>query len=63
MLMSLSEAGNGGVSNSVWSSDQLKASSETTPRPSIDWNSIRENKDKYEELKWQGEWGLVYCRH
>ncbi|XP_035028391.2 probable ATP-dependent RNA helicase DDX43 [Hippoglossus stenolepis] len=44
----------GGVSNnSVWSSDQLKASSETPPRPSIDWNSIRENRDKYEEIKWQ----------
>ncbi|XP_053291829.1 probable ATP-dependent RNA helicase DDX43 [Pleuronectes platessa] len=46
--------GHGGVSNgSVWSSDQLKASRDTPPRASIDWNAIRENKDKYEAIKWQ----------
>ncbi|XP_060942856.1 probable ATP-dependent RNA helicase DDX43 [Limanda limanda] len=46
--------GDGGVSNSsVWSSDQLKASRDTPPSTFIDWNAIRENKDKYEEIKWQ----------
>lgn len=25
------------------------------PRSTIDWDAIRENKDKYEELKWKGE--------
>nr|XP_019943914.1 PREDICTED: probable ATP-dependent RNA helicase DDX43 [Paralichthys olivaceus] len=44
----------GGVrKDSVWSSEQLKASSVILPQPSIDWNSIRENRGKYEELKWQ----------
>ncbi|KAG7512245.1 putative ATP-dependent RNA helicase DDX43 [Solea senegalensis] len=43
----------GGRSDSVWSSSQLKASNVTQPRATIDWNAIRENKDKYEELKWK----------
>ncbi|XP_058507898.1 probable ATP-dependent RNA helicase DDX43 [Solea solea] len=43
----------GGRCDSVWSSSQLKASNVTQPRATIDWNAIRENKDKYEELKWK----------
>nr|XP_057914001.1 probable ATP-dependent RNA helicase DDX43 isoform X2 [Doryrhamphus excisus] len=38
---------------SVWSSSQLEASHVAPPRVSIDWSSIRENKQKYEELKWK----------
>uniref|UniRef100_A0A8D3BB93 RNA helicase n=1 Tax=Scophthalmus maximus TaxID=52904 RepID=A0A8D3BB93_SCOMX len=46
--------GDGGVKNgSVWSADQLQASSVAPASGSIDWNSIRENRGKYEELKWQ----------
>ncbi|XP_069000366.1 probable ATP-dependent RNA helicase DDX43 [Embiotoca jacksoni] len=47
--------GGGGVvqHDSVWSAAQLQAATVVRPRPSIDWNAIRENKDKYEELKWK----------
>ncbi|XP_029962397.1 putative ATP-dependent RNA helicase DDX43 [Salarias fasciatus] len=38
---------------SVWSHQQLSAAQAVTPRPTIDWNDIRENKDKYEALKWK----------
>lgn len=46
--------GDGGRNGSVWSAAQLQAN-EAPARVSIDWNTIRENKDKYEELKWKGE--------
>ncbi|XP_074532711.1 putative ATP-dependent RNA helicase DDX43 [Halichoeres trimaculatus] len=45
--------GAGGVRGSVWSSSALEASNAVAPRESIDWNSIRENKEKYAELKWK----------
>uniref|UniRef100_A0A3B4ZSE7 RNA helicase n=1 Tax=Stegastes partitus TaxID=144197 RepID=A0A3B4ZSE7_9TELE len=46
--------GDGPVRNgSVWSSAELQAASVVSAPPSIDWNTIRENKDKYEELKWK----------
>ncbi|KAM4729214.1 putative ATP-dependent RNA helicase DDX43 [Anableps anableps] len=35
---------------SVWSKEAPQASSDA---PSIDWNDIRENRKKYEELKWK----------
>lgn len=48
--------GDGGVGNcSVWSAAELQAANATPARLSIDWNTIRENKEKYEELKWKGE--------
>ncbi|KAJ0066961.1 hypothetical protein NL108_006193, partial [Boleophthalmus pectinirostris] len=46
--------GGEGGDGSVWSSSQLKSAEVAPPRPQIDWNSIRENKDKFEELKWEG---------
>ncbi|XP_039994859.1 probable ATP-dependent RNA helicase DDX43 isoform X2 [Xiphias gladius] len=46
--------GDGGVGNcSVWSAAELQAANATPARLSIDWNTIRENKEKYEELKWK----------
>uniref|UniRef100_A0A673C8P3 RNA helicase n=1 Tax=Sphaeramia orbicularis TaxID=375764 RepID=A0A673C8P3_9TELE len=45
---------NGGAgSGSVWSAEELQAANVTPVRQVIDWNAIRENKDKYEELKWK----------
>uniref|UniRef100_A0A8C4EZW4 RNA helicase n=1 Tax=Dicentrarchus labrax TaxID=13489 RepID=A0A8C4EZW4_DICLA len=42
-----------GVSKaSVWSSAELQVANTAPARVSIDWNAIRENKDKYAELKW-----------
>ncbi|KAM9847997.1 putative ATP-dependent RNA helicase DDX43 [Aulostomus maculatus] len=38
---------------SVWSSSELEGSKFAPPRPTIDWNDVRENKDKYDELKWK----------
>lgn len=49
------EGGHGGRDGSVWSASALQAAKVIPPRLSIDWNAIRENKDKYEELKWKGE--------
>ncbi|KAK2824554.1 hypothetical protein Q5P01_021729 [Channa striata] len=44
----------GGAKNtSVWSAAELQAANVAPPRVSIDWNLIRENKDKFEELKWK----------
>ncbi|XP_041645646.1 probable ATP-dependent RNA helicase DDX43 [Cheilinus undulatus] len=44
----------GGIrKGSVWSNTALQAASVAPPRESIDWNSIRENKDKYAALKWK----------
>uniref|UniRef100_A0A4W6DWD1 RNA helicase n=1 Tax=Lates calcarifer TaxID=8187 RepID=A0A4W6DWD1_LATCA len=45
--------GGGGGDGSVWSAAELQASNAPPARVSIDWNSIRENKEKYEELKWK----------
>ncbi|XP_061915490.1 probable ATP-dependent RNA helicase DDX43 [Entelurus aequoreus] len=45
--------GGGGSGGSVWSRSEIEASVVLPPRVSIDWNDIRENKQKYEELKWK----------
>ncbi|KAM6922830.1 putative ATP-dependent RNA helicase DDX43 [Lycodopsis pacificus] len=46
--------GGGGVKErSVWSTEELHASAITPAPPAIDWKDIRENKDKYQELKWK----------
>ncbi|CAL1577940.1 unnamed protein product [Knipowitschia caucasica] len=47
-----SRGGEGG--GSVWSNSQVESAGVAPVEPQIDWNSIRENKDKFEELKWQG---------
>lgn len=39
---------------SVWSQEAIQASKDAPARPFIDWNDIRENRAKYEELKWKG---------
>uniref|UniRef100_A0A3Q3KJH0 RNA helicase n=1 Tax=Monopterus albus TaxID=43700 RepID=A0A3Q3KJH0_MONAL len=39
--------------DSVWSAAQLQAAYVAPARVSIDWNDIRENKEKYEQLKWK----------
>lgn len=44
-----------GRKDTVWSAEQLQAAAEVQPRIPIDWAAIRENKTKYEELKWKGE--------
>ncbi|XP_068597751.1 probable ATP-dependent RNA helicase DDX43 [Brachionichthys hirsutus] len=43
----------GGGDGSVWSASQLRAATVPSPSSSIDWKEIRENKDKYQELKWK----------
>ncbi|KAM9726763.1 putative ATP-dependent RNA helicase DDX43 isoform 1-T2 [Menidia menidia] len=44
----------GGVRNdSVWSPGEIQAAKDSSPLPAIDWKFIRENKEKYEELKWK----------
>uniref|UniRef100_A0A3Q4GYA7 RNA helicase n=1 Tax=Neolamprologus brichardi TaxID=32507 RepID=A0A3Q4GYA7_NEOBR len=44
----------GGEKNgSVWSTAELQAANVVQDRPSIDWDAIRENKEKYKELKWK----------
>ncbi|XP_042358583.1 probable ATP-dependent RNA helicase DDX43 [Plectropomus leopardus] len=45
--------GDGVKNGSVWSASALQAADVAPAHASIDWNSIRENKDKYEELKWK----------
>lgn len=46
----------GGEKNgSVWSTAELQAANVVQDRPSIDWDAIRENKEKYKELKWKGK--------
>ncbi|KAM7385315.1 hypothetical protein PAMP_001403 [Pampus punctatissimus] len=48
------DGGVGGVKGgSVWSAGQLQAAEFVPARVSIDWTTIRENKGKYEELKWK----------
>ncbi|KAF6725591.1 putative ATP-dependent RNA helicase DDX43 [Oryzias melastigma] len=42
-----------GYRSSVWSSAAHKAAENVPERPPIDWNAIRENKDKYDEMKWK----------
>ncbi|XP_072293454.1 probable ATP-dependent RNA helicase DDX43 [Eucyclogobius newberryi] len=44
----------GGGDGSFWSSSQLSAAEVAPVRPQIDWNAIRENKEKFEKLKWEG---------
>ncbi|XP_044070887.1 probable ATP-dependent RNA helicase DDX43 [Siniperca chuatsi] len=39
--------------DSAWSAAELEAAKAAPARVSIDWNTIRENKDKYEALKWK----------
>ncbi|XP_053189063.1 probable ATP-dependent RNA helicase DDX43 [Scomber japonicus] len=46
--------GDGGVKcSSVWSNAELQAAETAPARATIDWNDIRENRGKYEELKWK----------
>ncbi|XP_074503247.1 putative ATP-dependent RNA helicase DDX43 isoform X1 [Sebastes fasciatus] len=46
--------GDGGERDpSVWSAAALQAADAAPAPASIDWNTIRENKDKYAELKWK----------
>ncbi|XP_061601138.1 probable ATP-dependent RNA helicase DDX43 [Cololabis saira] len=40
-------------SGSAWSSAQLQAARDVPVRPSINWDEIRQNKGKYEEMKWK----------
>lgn len=44
---------------SVWSTAELQAANVPAAHVSIDWNTIRENKTKYAELKWKGM--TSYC--
>ena len=39
---------------SVWSAAEIQASTDVPALPAIDWNNIRENREKYQELKWKG---------
>ncbi|XP_004077037.1 probable ATP-dependent RNA helicase DDX43 [Oryzias latipes] len=43
----------GGYYASVRSAAEHKAADNVPERPPIDWNAIREGKDKYSELKWK----------
>ncbi|XP_076015221.1 putative ATP-dependent RNA helicase DDX43 [Genypterus blacodes] len=44
----------GGASGSVWSPSALEAAKKPPPpRVPIDWNELRENRQKYEEMKWK----------
>lgn len=45
----------------MWSAEELQAADAAPACVAIDWNTIRENKDKYEELKWKGEGS--YCHY
>lgn len=45
--------GDRGKGGSVWSKQQLEVEIVTPVQQCIDWNFIRENKDKFEKLKWQ----------
>ncbi|MEQ2304654.1 putative ATP-dependent RNA helicase ddx43, partial [Ameca splendens] len=38
---------------SVWSTEVPQAPDDAPATPTIDWNDIRENRKKYEELKWR----------
>lgn len=49
------ELTNDGRQDSVWSAKQLEAASVVVPSIPIDWAAIRQNKQKYEELKWKGQ--------
>lgn len=49
------ELTNDGRQDSVWSAQQLEAASVVAPSTPIDWAAIRQNKQKYEELKWKGQ--------
>ncbi|KAM4607409.1 putative ATP-dependent RNA helicase DDX43 [Polymixia lowei] len=45
--------GGGKRSDSVWSTAQLNAATAAPAPETIDWTTIRENRLKYEELKWK----------
>ncbi|KAK6328726.1 hypothetical protein J4Q44_G00007040 [Coregonus suidteri] len=45
--------GGGGRSGSSWSNAAPQASVDENPPQAINWNSMRENRQKYEEMKWQ----------
>lgn len=49
------ESLNDGRQDSVWSAEQLQAASVVVPTTPIDWCAIRQNKQRYEELKWKGQ--------
>ncbi|XP_072247656.1 probable ATP-dependent RNA helicase DDX43 [Leuresthes tenuis] len=38
---------------SVWSAAEIQASTDVPALPAIDWTTIRENREKYQELKWK----------
>lgn len=44
----------GSGSDTYWSAS-AQQSSAASPSVPIDWSAIRENREKYETLKWQGE--------
>ncbi|KAF3841824.1 hypothetical protein F7725_023775 [Dissostichus mawsoni] len=44
----------GETDNSCWSAAELKSSTEAPPLPIMDWKNLRENKEKFQELKWKG---------
>ncbi|KAK5908785.1 hypothetical protein CgunFtcFv8_016814 [Champsocephalus gunnari] len=45
---------NGGeTDSSCWSAAELKNSTDAPPLPIMDWKNLRENKDKFLELKWK----------
>lgn len=54
MFVSAGNESSSSRSDSCWSASVLNASTSSHSRP-IDWDAIRENREKYETLKWQGE--------
>lgn len=43
-------------SDSCWPVSAVRAMAAAAPTPvPIDWTALRENRDKYEAIKWQGE--------
>ncbi|XP_014875603.1 putative ATP-dependent RNA helicase DDX43 isoform X1 [Poecilia latipinna] len=48
-------AGTGGMNrnDSAWSKEAPQAASDGPPSSAIDWNDIRQNRKKFEELKWK----------
>lgn len=57
------ELTNNARQDSVWSAEQLEAASAVAPSTPIDWALIRQNKQKYEELKWKGQSRLSDLGH
>lgn len=46
---------NDGRQDSVWSAEQVQAASVVAPSTPVDWAAIRQNKQKFDELKWKGQ--------